>query len=72
MTDDGPGPGPAQGPDPEHRGSAVIHRPFPFRPGSADAEGHLHGDNELPERVPTHPAPAAGCQAERFPGRSVK
>ena len=69
--DDEPGPGPAQRPDPEHRGPARRPRPVPSRPGPADAQGHLHGHHELPERVPAHPAPAAGGQAARLAGRSV-
>lgn len=70
--DDEPGPGSAQRPDPEHRGPACSPWPLPSRPGSADAQGHFHGHNELPQRVPAHPAPAAGGQAERLSGRSVK
>lgn len=70
--DDEPGPGSAQRPDPEHRGPACSPWLLPSRPGSADAQGHFHGHNELPQRVPAHPAPAAGGQAERLSGRSVK
>lgn len=69
--DDEPGPGPTPRPYPEHRGPASSPRFLPSRPGSADAQGHLHGHHELPQRVPAHPPPAAGGPPERLPGRSV-
>lgn len=67
-SDDEPGPGPAPGPDPEHRGTAGRPRPLPTGPGPADAKSHLHGHHELPQRVPAHPAPAAGGPAEGLAG----
>lgn len=70
--DDESGPGSAQRPDPEHRGSADVRWPLFFRPGSADAQSHLHGNDDLPERVPADPAAPAVGQAEWLPGRSVK
>lgn len=67
-SDDEPGPGPASGPDPEHRGPAGCPGPLTTGPGPANAQSHLHGYHELPERVPAHPAPAAGGPAEGLAG----
>lgn len=70
--DDDPGSRSAQRLDPEHRGPACSAWPLPLRSGSAHAQGHVHGHDELPQRMSAHPAPAAGGQAERLPGRSVE
>lgn len=69
--DDDPGPRPTQRSDPEHRGPPAGAQPFPPGPGSADAEGHLHGHHELPQRVPADPAPAADGPTHELFGRSV-